>query len=504
MAAESSVQSLREEATCSICLDFFRDPVMVVGCGHNFCQACITQCWEGAETDVTCPQCRQTFPQGTLGPNRQVCNLVELVKGLSVRPAEAAGGQQVCGEHGEALKLFCQDDEAPICVVCDRSRAHRFHSVVPLEEAAEEYKEKLQAHLRTLRGRRETLLGFKQTGEGKTQEYLKQTAAERQKIMSEFRQLRWILLEQEQLLLAQLGELEKEAEKIQEAKVIKLSEEISHLSELISEMEAKCQQPASEFLQGIRKTLSRCERGEIPQLVPISPELERRLQDFCQTTCAMTETGREFKDTFPSALEKRSGDVPHGDALQPYTKATVTLDPDTAHPSLVFSADRRRVQRAETRQHLPENPKRFGSEPCVLGCEGFISGRHCWEVEVGQGYGWAVGVARESVKRKGLISFSPEGGIWAVQRCGGQFQALTAPAPTRLDLRQAPSKLRVCLDYAGGQVAFLDADTKAPIFTFPPTSFAGDIIRPWLWLELRFGFSVKQMGFCPVQLRLCP
>ncbi|XP_006277168.3 zinc finger protein RFP [Alligator mississippiensis] len=499
MAAESSVENLRDEATCSVCLDFFRDPVMIMGCGHNFCRACITQYWEGAETDVTCPQCRQTFPQRTLGPNRQVGNLVELVKGLSVRSAEGAGGQRVCGEHGETLKLFCQDDEAPICVVCDRSWVHRAHSVVPLEEAAEEYKEKLQAHLKTLRERRENLLGLKWTGEGKTQEYLKQAGAERQKIVSEFQQLHRILLEQEQLLLAQLGELEKEAEKIQKEKVIKLSEEISHLSELISKMESKFEQPASEFLQDIRKTLSRCEEGEIPQPVLISPELERRLQDFCQTTCALTETGRKFKETLPSALEKRSGDVP-----QPYTKVTVTLDPDTAHPSLVFSADGRRVQRAETRQHLPENPKRFGSEPCVLGCEGFISGRHCWEVEVGQGYGWAVGVARESVKRKGLISLSPEEGIWAVQRCGGQFQALTAPAPTRLDLRRAPSRLRVCLDCAGGQVSFLDADTGAPIFTFPPTSFAGDTIRPWFWLELRFGFSVKQMGFCPVQLRLCP
>ncbi|KYO25299.1 zinc finger protein RFP-like [Alligator mississippiensis] len=322
MAAESSVENLRDEATCSVCLDFFRDPVMIMGCGHNFCRACITQYWEGAETDVTCPQCRQTFPQRTLGPNRQVGNLVELVKGLSVRLAEGAGGQRVCGEHGETLKLFCQDDEAPICVVCDRSWVHRAHSVVPLEEAAEEYKEKLQAHLKTLRERRENLLGLKWTGEGKTQEYLKQAGAERQKIVSEFQQLHRILLEQEQLLLAQLGELEKEAEKIQKEKVIKLSEEISHLSELISKMESKFEQPASEFLQDIRKTLSRCEEGEIPQPVLISPELERRLQDFCQTICALTETGRKFKETLPSALEKRSGDVP-----QPYTKDPIDLTP---------------------------------------------------------------------------------------------------------------------------------------------------------------------------------
>uniref|UniRef100_A0A7M4ED07 Uncharacterized protein n=1 Tax=Crocodylus porosus TaxID=8502 RepID=A0A7M4ED07_CROPO len=124
MAADKPVENLWDEATCSICLDFFRDPVMVMGCGHNFRRAFITQCWEGAETDVTCPQCRQTFPQGTLGPNRQLASIVEIAKRLHVQKAKAAGGQRACGEHREALKLFCQDDEAPICMVCDRSRVH--------------------------------------------------------------------------------------------------------------------------------------------------------------------------------------------------------------------------------------------------------------------------------------------------------------------------------------------------------------------------------------------
>ncbi|XP_014379502.2 zinc finger protein RFP-like [Alligator sinensis] len=491
MAAASSVQNLRDEATCSVCLDFFRDPVTIMGCGHNFCRACITRCWEGAETDVTCPQCRQTFPQRTLGPNRQLGNLVEL---LSAGTAEGAVGQRVCGEHGEALKLFCQDDETPICVVCDRSRVHRAHSVVPLEEAAEEYKGTLQTHLKTLRERRENLLGLKWTGERKTQVYLKRAGAERQKIVSEFQQSHQFLQEQEQLLLAQLGELEKKVENMQKEKVIKLSE-ISHLNELISEMEAKCQQPASEFLQDIRKTLSRCEKGEIPRPVRISPELERRLQDFSQKTCALRKTMRTFKDTLPSGLEKISRDVP-----QPYAKVTVTLDSDMAHPCLTVSADGRSVTRVVTRQDLPNNPERFFFETCVLGCERFTSGRHCWEVEVGKAHIWAVGVARESVKRVGWISLSPEAGIWAVRCRVGEFEALTAPAPTRLSLPQVPNRVQVCLDCAGGQVSFLDADTESVIFTFPPPLFARDTIQPWFWLSLR---PMLQSSLDSTQLRLC-
>ncbi|XP_044837718.1 butyrophilin subfamily 1 member A1-like isoform X2 [Mauremys mutica] len=160
----------------------------------------------------------------------------------------------------------------------------------------------------------------------------------------------------------------------------------------------------------------------------------------------------------------------------------VTLDPDTAHPQLVLSEDRKSVRCGDTRQQLPNSPERFDTDPCVLGCEGFTSGRHCWEVEVGDGRYWAVGVSRESVGRKGQISRSPEGGIWAVERdWWGQFQALTSPA-TPLPLSRVPSRIRVCLDCDRGLVTFIDTGDEAPIFTFPPGSVPGERIRPWLWV----------------------
>uniref|UniRef100_A0A8C0GWC4 B30.2/SPRY domain-containing protein n=1 Tax=Chelonoidis abingdonii TaxID=106734 RepID=A0A8C0GWC4_CHEAB len=170
--------------------------------------------------------------------------------------------------------------------------------------------------------------------------------------------------------------------------------------------------------------------------------------------------------------------------------SNVTLDPDTAHPQLVLSEDRKSVRWGDTRQRLPNNPERFDTALCVLGCAGYTSGRHCWEVEVGAGRFWAVGVARESLRRKGWISHNPEGGIWAVERLGGQFQALTSPV-TSLPLSRVPSRMRVCLDCDRGQVTFIDAGDEAPIVTFPPGSIPGGKIRPWLWV----GGS---------RLRLCP
>ncbi|XP_065271257.1 zinc finger protein RFP-like [Emys orbicularis] len=464
MAAESPAKSLQDELSCPICLEYFKDPVSIE-CGHNFCRACISQCWEKSEPNFSCPQCRETALQRNLRPNRQLGNVVELLKGLRLQAVTEPEGQRVCERHQEALKLFCEEDQTPICVVCDKSKAHRSHKVVPIEEAAQEYKEQFQTRLQALKEEREKLLGWKLIGEKRSPEYLGKTEAEREKIVSQFKQLHQFLEEEEQLLLARLGDLEKEIVKLQDENITKLSAEISCLSELIIEMEGKCQQPASEFLQDVRGTLSRCKKGKFQQPVAISPDLAKRLGDFTQKNIVLKKTLKKFQDTLMFELQ---------------TAMNVTLDPDTAHPQLVLSADRKSVRWRETWQRLPNNPERFDPEPCVLGCEGFTSGRHFWELEVGSGRYWAVGVARESVGRKGKISLSPEGGIWAMERLnGGLYHALTFPKTT-LSLGRVPSRVWVCLDCDEGQVAFFDADNKSPIFTFAPASFNGERIRPWL------------------------
>uniref|UniRef100_A0A452HY02 RING-type E3 ubiquitin transferase n=1 Tax=Gopherus agassizii TaxID=38772 RepID=A0A452HY02_9SAUR len=416
MATENPVESLQEEATCPICLEYFKAPV-ILDCGHNFCRLCVTQCWQGSNANFSCPQCREILQHRNFRPNRQLANV-----------AKGAEGERVCETHGEALKLFCEEDQTPICLVCDRSKEHRAHAVVPIEEAAQEYKVG-QHHVV------EKLQEIQMMDTQRSWEHL------RQKIMSEFEQLHQFLREQERLLLARLAELDQEIVKLQDENVTKLSKEISHLSEQISELEGKCRQPASEFLQ-VRDIISP------PQI----PTQGGKVSHFSQTTLALL--------------------------LSP---VSVTLDPDTAHPRLLLSVDRKILTWDVIRLNCPEHPQRFDLSPCVLGCEGFTSGRHCWEVEVGDGTAWAVGVATESVKRKEELSAAPEVGIWAVQRWGFQFRALTSP-PTPLSLSCVPSRIQVSLDCEQGQVAFFSADSEDPIFTFPSTSFMGERLRPFFWV----------------------
>ncbi|XP_029613234.1 E3 ubiquitin-protein ligase TRIM39-like [Salmo trutta] len=157
----------------------------------------------------------------------------------------------------------------------------------------------------------------------------------------------------------------------------------------------------------------------------------------------------------------------------------VTLDPDTAHPCLIVSENRKQVSFQGTRRNIPYNPKRFSTRLAVLGKEGFSSGRFYFEVQVRGKIEWEVGVARESIIRKGQTAVSPDGGLWALYMTGENKYEIKDTPPIPLFLSQKPQKVGVFVDYEEGQISFYDVENRSHIYSFTGCIFT-EKLYPYL------------------------
>uniref|UniRef100_A0A8C8VQ74 Uncharacterized protein n=1 Tax=Pelusios castaneus TaxID=367368 RepID=A0A8C8VQ74_9SAUR len=139
--------------------------------------------------------------------------------------------------------------------------------------------------------------------ERQSQELLKQTEAEREKIVREWKELRGFLEEQEEILLSWLEELERAIVRRRDEGLSKVSREMSLLRERAGE---KGQQPLSRSLQGAGSTGGR-EDGMSEKPEPGFMELEKRLGDFSLKSAVLQEALLGFKETLRLELGSDTG-----------------------------------------------------------------------------------------------------------------------------------------------------------------------------------------------------
>ncbi|XP_005467976.2 tripartite motif containing 105 [Oreochromis niloticus] len=383
---QSTRGSLREDLTCAICCDLFREPVMLA-CMHHFCKSCISRYWRGTQGPVTCPQCRKEFSSKQFQTNYLVAAMVEKVR-VTTSDAYTKNLEKQLKETLESHRLRKQDFINSI---------HRD-------------KEKMNI--------------------------IKRVAADLQaRVKSEFQALHQILHDEEACTLEQLR-------REQEEELVKVQQHLEVTERAAKELEdnIKALQEASAPTQDIVLT-------ELPALRPcvqvdVAPEFD--INAFSNKYLAPLQYitwRRMFKSLKPGP-------------------SPLAFDVDTAHPSIQVSRDKTVAVESNVMTHHVNHNKRFLQCVNILAAQGFQSGRHYWEVEVGTSPKWDLGVALENVNRHARIKLSPESGYWTLRlRNGNEYSVGTQPWE-RLRVRSSPQRLGVFLDCDERRVSFYNADDR--------------------------------------------
>ncbi|XP_066473088.1 tripartite motif-containing protein 10-like isoform X4 [Tiliqua scincoides] len=155
---------------------------------------------------------------------------------------------------------------------------------------------------------RDTVLAYQSNTEMESQELLKLTERERQKTVAEFRELHQLLDAEENGLLAQMEEVDKEIVRKRDERMARLSEELSSLDGIIQELEGKCQQMARELLEDGGNILRRCEQKEKFEIpVGFPPGLKWRAWDFCGINSILKDVMHNFKASLKAGHPQRKG-----------------------------------------------------------------------------------------------------------------------------------------------------------------------------------------------------
>ncbi|XP_063148823.1 E3 ubiquitin-protein ligase TRIM7-like [Candoia aspera] len=245
MAAESPMEKHLLEASCSICWEFFKDPI-ILDCEHIFCQDCIMKCWKPSLTKLACPQCKEMVSQEGFSPSQQLDNAIRLRKQLR---DQAGGETKCCQQHQARLELFCKNDQVFVCSVCRGSEEHQAHTVIPVEKAALEFKELFCCCLNVLKKERNEILKFQSNMKYECQSLLEQIETDKETVKADFEELHQFLEVQEDFLLTRMEEVEKKIVQKRKENVDQLSVELCSLETIIWELQEKCQQPVNELLQ---------------------------------------------------------------------------------------------------------------------------------------------------------------------------------------------------------------------------------------------------------------
>lgn len=446
MAENRNTDLLARYLKCHVCLETIREPVSLE-CHHNFCSQCLENNWHG-KNSRNCPVCHRMwrdFPR----VNYELKALADSFAGRNSEEGEVGGrgeGEHVtvaCRQHKDETKMFCEDEGKIVCRMCDTS-LHEGHVLLPLEEAARGLKEQLRVDLEALKEKRMTCTRLEREYRDVLQHSKLQALSAERYIRTEFSRLHRFLDKEEESRLEALREEEEQSMSFVGGALKQLQVRNSSLSDHIARMDFQLRGSSSvSFL----KTYQENRRSLQDQDLESDPQLPRGM---------LLDTAQHVGNLAFNVWRKMKDEV----QLHP-----VVFDPNTAGGRLWLSEDLTVLRGTWDPILLPDNPERYTEPSAVLGHQGFSSGKHSWDVEVGNHSTWVVGVARESADRKEDVDPLPTNGMWCLCYTDCEYSIYDE----LVEVKKNPETLRVQVDFDQGEVSFFNAKDMTHIHTHKDT-----------------------------------
>ncbi|XP_058500782.1 zinc-binding protein A33-like [Solea solea] len=463
MAATSALLC-EEDLFCPQCSDIYCLPVLLK-CGHNICRVCLQKFWEW-KGSRECPVCRSVSVH-----SRPPINLALKLAADEYQLQSSSNDEEVCLLHKKTLTMFCQNDEEPICLVCQTSTQHKVHECCPVEEAAQQKRTEFSTMLESLK-KKLKILNKKEEHWRETKTYIQTQANQNENVIKEeFQKLHTFLWEEEKTRLKVLRQEEEIKTQVMHKKLDHIKNQIRTLSSTITDIETALRAKDLPFLQEYKVTKKRIKCGIR------EPECIRDI---------LINSAKHL-GSLKFGVWKRMAQI--------VNCVPITLDPNTAHSNLELSQELTCVKYCR-RQLLPDNPERCTSRLSVMGATGFTSGKHSWTVEVGQSKDWYIGVVRESVQRKSTVFLNPAEGFWVIGLSNGDTFSAQTTVCTKLVLKQKPERIRVELDCDKGKVVFTNTADMTTIYMFK------DRFTERIFPYISPGLSEEGNISCP--LTICP
>ncbi|XP_056222172.1 E3 ubiquitin-protein ligase TRIM39-like [Seriola aureovittata] len=552
----SNVTLLSEDQfLCPICLETFTRPVSTP-CGHNFCISCLTSYWDN-EPICQCPVCKEKFERR---PNLKVntfiselasqfmllqatdahiwspdqlkantggavlCDICtdiqqEAVKScvecltsycnVHLEPHHRAAGlkrhklvnpledleDRLCREHNHLHALFCRKDKVLLCDVCASSQ-HVNHDVVPVPRA---YKE-MRDLLGDTEAKVQQMIQERQQKVQAMTESVKQSKTETKDVIAYSVQDLTALVSEIQKSQRELVEVmekkQKAAEERADGFISSVEQELTELQRTAVKLrELKQTEDQLRFLQNFQNA------SQLPPIMDLSSfSFDRHVEIQHIQKCLVSSVSqlRMLLNNMNTEINSFSASE---DATLRYVRqyeVNILLDPDTAHPLLIISDDRKQVRYSMGSglwglQNL--NPNMFTEHLAVLGQRGFSSRKFYFEVFVGQKTEWCVGVATASVQRRGALVRSPSSRLWAIWFLEDKFETFSSPG-VFIHFGKV-ERVGVFVDYNGGEISFYDVQTATLIFSFTDFVFTEELYPYLNPCDNEYGSNLDPMVIVP-------